>query len=325
MQILAFASKPLSTFVLLTFISFGALPLNAQVEMDWSKAHPDTRIDFIAWYAQKASATVNSSNQFNIRILPDHGDVIINYLNYDGSKWTARLNGDKFVHAPNGDFGLAHEDARMDYIQSDGANCSATITGDAFAVVNHRTNTTFVSKRIYFKTWNRANWTALLAKPTFTYWPGTVENDYYTSSSISYLSANSTRWTATILPNGSFRHTDENGKSHDDKYIVYLNYDGSMWGASFDLATRTFRHAPGHFVQAPPANPGPGTLHYDGVFTGIPVEETNGILSYRPVNNNICSDNLASFPTNRIVLRSRSGRCFNLGQWRDIYMYYYKK
>ncbi len=54
------------------------------------------------------------------------------YTYWDGSHWTARVDRDQFVHAPNGNFGAAHSDNIIRYVSWDGARWTAKIVGNHF-------------------------------------------------------------------------------------------------------------------------------------------------------------------------------------------------
>lgn len=45
-----------------------------------------------------------------------HPDTSINYLDWNGSKWTAKIQGERFLHAPNGDWSKAHSDDVIHYL-----------------------------------------------------------------------------------------------------------------------------------------------------------------------------------------------------------------
>jgi len=315
--------------------------LKAQVVIDWAKAHGDDRIDYIGWDGEMWRATIADENQFRISKVGNHEDIIINYVNYNGSYWTARLNGDKFVHAPGGDWSKAHEDIRMDYVADDGSRCTTTINGNDFNITNHRSGKSYLSRYLYYITWDRSIWTAELAKPRFIHWQGRAQNTTVITPSLKYLTWNGTRWAASIMADGSFRHTDENGVSHLDKTMIYLNYDASIWGAQ--LNSKRFNHAPGFIpkdksiwdkiidgfkkidIQGgfPDQHP-PGSQ--TGEFRGILVKEESGMVYYRPVDNmGSCTNNLAWYPSANIISRSRVGSCLNLGQQRDIISFLYNK
>lgn len=272
------------------------------------------------------SATLTQNNEFyvHVNVKSNHSNIVINYLNYDHSTWAARLNGNNFVHAPNGDWSKAHEDSRIDYIQNDGSACSATINGEYFHIINHsKHDQSSFSRSIYFNTWENSPWTAELKNPTFMYWRGTIDVTTDVSPSIRYIAGDGAAWTATILADGSFKRTSANGQSHNDVIINYLTYERKSWYATLNLKEKTFRHASKKApFQAPPAQR-PVPLRHDGEFQGIFVKEENGFLYYRPVDNSICSNNLAWVPLKKIVGRYKSVTCYNLGQWRDIYLFYY--
>ena len=60
-----------------------------------------------------------------------HADSILNYVTWDGTKWSAKIQGGGFLHAPNGDWGRAHADTIINYVTWDGTKWSAKIQGGA--------------------------------------------------------------------------------------------------------------------------------------------------------------------------------------------------
>ena len=60
------------------------------------------------------------------------GTCTFQYTGWDGSQWTARVDRDQFVHAPNGDFRASHQDTIIRYISWDGNRWTARISGDHF-------------------------------------------------------------------------------------------------------------------------------------------------------------------------------------------------
>lgn len=57
-----------------------------------------------------------------------------NYLTWDGSKWSVKVDGNMFTHAPNGDWAKAHKDTIINFIGWHGEKWTAKIDGDAFVV-----------------------------------------------------------------------------------------------------------------------------------------------------------------------------------------------
>lgn len=334
------ASRHRFYFLVLFCCMAAAKNLKAQVVIDWNNSHIGSYIDFIGWDNSDLSATIINGNQFQITKKANHEDIIIHYISFDKKEWTARLDGDKFIHTPNGPWGAVHPDIRLDYIQNDNAECSATISGDDFIITNHNTGQTYQSHYLYYITWNSSHWTAALAKPKFQHWEGIPDTLATVVSYLKYLTWNSSKWTATILPDGSFKHTDQNGKSHIDRNIIYLNYDRSIWGAM--LTSGIFKHAPGFiphdksawekFIGTFTGEPHggwdtkPPTGTATGEFRGILVKEENGVLYYRPLDYlGVCTDDLYWVPSAKIKSRSKVGKCLNLGQQRDIYSFIYYK
>ena len=56
-----------------------------------------------------------------------HRDEIINYITWDNTKWTAKVQNGIFIHAPNGDFSKAHKDNIINYITWNNTKWTAKI------------------------------------------------------------------------------------------------------------------------------------------------------------------------------------------------------
>ena len=56
-----------------------------------------------------------------------HRDEIINYITWNNTKWTAKVQNGIFIHAPNGDFSRAHKDNIINYITWDNTKWTAKI------------------------------------------------------------------------------------------------------------------------------------------------------------------------------------------------------
>jgi len=117
----------------------------------------------------------------------------------DGTRMTA-LSGTPatFIHAPNGDFSLAHTDPFMTYTS-----------------------------------WGGSSWCAELYGNTFRHapWGGSGCNwsQAHTDSIINYLTWNGDEWTATVS-NNVFRHVKRaTGAAHEDVVLDYRHPGGSTW------------------------------------------------------------------------------------------------
>jgi hypothetical protein len=97
----------------------------------WDKAHADAIMNYVTWDGGKWTAKIEG-NQFVHAPGGDwsqaHADTIMNYVTWDGSKWTAKIDNGVFLHAPNGDWSRAHKDSIINYITWDGSKWTAKIT-----------------------------------------------------------------------------------------------------------------------------------------------------------------------------------------------------
>jgi hypothetical protein len=112
-------------------------PVFAQGPADWSKAHPDTIINYITWDGSKWTAKILPDHTFlhapngDFTAAGTHPDTIINYKTWDGSNWTATIQPDlTFRHAPYGDFSKAHPDSIINYLTWGGSLWTAKIQSD---------------------------------------------------------------------------------------------------------------------------------------------------------------------------------------------------
>jgi hypothetical protein len=92
-----------------------------------------------------------------------HPDTIINYITWDGSNWTARFDGTRFVHAPNGDWARSKVDTIMNYVTLDGTKWTTRLEQRNFL---HAPQGDFARAHsndiIAYKSWGGSNWTARL-------------------------------------------------------------------------------------------------------------------------------------------------------------------
>ena len=85
---------------------------------DWSRAHSDTILNYIAWDGSKR--TVSFEREMS-------RGAVIDYLTWDGTKWAAKVEGAVFIHAPAGNWGRSHRDTIMNYESWDGGRWTARI------------------------------------------------------------------------------------------------------------------------------------------------------------------------------------------------------
>jgi hypothetical protein len=92
-----------------------------------------------------------------------HPDTIIQYTTWDGSNWTARFDGTRFVHAPKGDWSKSKTDTIMNYVSVDGGKWTVRLEQRRFL---HAPQGDFArahsSDIITYKTWDGSKWTARL-------------------------------------------------------------------------------------------------------------------------------------------------------------------
>jgi hypothetical protein len=97
---------------------------------NWSKSHPDTIINYLDWEGRKWSAKIQG-DQFLHAPEGDWSlarvDEVIHYQSWNGSKWAAKIQGTQFIHAPEDNWGQAHQDDVAIYRTWDGSTWTARL------------------------------------------------------------------------------------------------------------------------------------------------------------------------------------------------------
>lgn len=89
---------------------------------------PNSVINYISWDGGKWAAKLQGDGFLhapNGDWTKAHADSIINYISWDGQKWTAKLQTSDFLHAPNGDWTRAHSDTIINYISWDNSRATS--------------------------------------------------------------------------------------------------------------------------------------------------------------------------------------------------------
>ncbi|MEL7062429.1 MAG: DUF4751 family protein, partial [Bacteroidota bacterium] len=179
----------------------------------------------------------------------------INYISWDGSRWSARREGDRFIHAPNGDWTKAHSDTIINY-RLNGQNWTAKLEGDNF---EHAPNgdwnnshsdsimsvtdwsnsqetvslsgNTFTQKDqgfINYVSWDGSHWSVKREGDRFTHAPNGNWSKAHTSGIINYR-LNGQNWTAKIEGN-KFSHAPNGdwGKAHSENYMTVTGWNGTL-------------------------------------------------------------------------------------------------
>lgn len=121
-------------FVLTCILSFSVLSFS-QSYGQWCLSHKDNIIAYLTWDNTKWTAKWDGNNFVHA---PNgdwnkaHTDNIIAYLTWDNTKWTAKWDGSKFIHAPNGDFNHSHPDIIINYLTWDNSKWSAKRIANEF-------------------------------------------------------------------------------------------------------------------------------------------------------------------------------------------------
>jgi hypothetical protein len=92
-----------------------------------------------------------------------HADAMINYLDWNGSKWTAKIQRGRFLHAPNGDWSRAHSDDIIHYLAWDGTKWAARIQDGRFLHAPEGDwSAAHPDEVVIYRTWDGSTWTAKL-------------------------------------------------------------------------------------------------------------------------------------------------------------------
>jgi len=105
-----------------------------------SRAHPDPYLNYIAWNGTKWSAKPEGKGF----IIAEGGDwkkgfsdTHISYTAWNGSKWDAKPEGKGFIIAPEGDWKKGHSSDYIDYLTWDRKQWRAWLQQDRFQIEEH--------------------------------------------------------------------------------------------------------------------------------------------------------------------------------------------
>ena len=146
-----------------------------------------------------------------------HTDTYMAYVSWDNAVWCAKLDGNRFTHAPNGgagcDWSRSHDDTIINYKTWDGGDWTATVSGELFTHTNRAGGASHDARILNYQAAPGQNWQVAL------------------------LTGGSEPATFVHAPGGDY------GRSHQDYYTAYRAWDDSPWCAR--LWGDTFVHAPG--------------------------------------------------------------------------------
>ncbi len=92
-----------------------------------------------------------------------HTDEIMEYITWDGSKWTVKIVDGQFLHAPNGDWNRAHRADILNYRTWDGAPWTARmVDGEFLHALNGDFNQAHHDTILNYRTWDGSEWTTSL-------------------------------------------------------------------------------------------------------------------------------------------------------------------
>lgn len=111
--------------------------ISADDPVDWAHSWTSKNIDYQTWDGSHWSAVLDGKTFVhapNGDFGHSHRDTIINYKAWDGRNWTAKINdsGNGFVHAPSGDWVHSHPDVVIGYLHWSGGWYLAKLEGAGF-------------------------------------------------------------------------------------------------------------------------------------------------------------------------------------------------
>ncbi|MFZ1007667.1 MAG: DUF4751 family protein [Candidatus Sulfotelmatobacter sp.] len=123
---------------------------SAEDLVDWSHSWISKNIDYQTWDGSHWSAVLDGKTFLHAPkgdFRHAHRDTIINYKAWDGRNWTAKINdaGNGFVHALGGDWAQSHPDVVIGYLHWSGGWYLAKLEGTGF---RHAGPVTLVHKEI---------------------------------------------------------------------------------------------------------------------------------------------------------------------------------
>jgi hypothetical protein len=121
--------KQLGLLVVISAVLGNSLYGVAQEPVDWSHSHKDINMAYVTWDGSLWTATLQGNGFMHTPHAAGkaHFDTVIAYKTWDGSNWTARIENGQFIHAPNGDFTHSHTAPVIAYITWNGDKWAAKL------------------------------------------------------------------------------------------------------------------------------------------------------------------------------------------------------
>ncbi|GEM_PF-5333866 len=192
----------------------------------------------------------------------------LNFVTWDGTKWTVKLHGNGFLLAPNGDWNKAVVDVVLRYVAWNGTNWAAKIHEGGFLhAPDGNWARAHADAAVHYLTTTRSRWSMKilpLAAPTPLPAPSgrrfqmAPEGDWERArvdDELKFIAWDGSKWSAKLAagvfllaPNGDW------ARARADRFLNYTSWDGTKWTARVE----NFR-----FVRAQDGDwnrKGPGSL-----------------------------------------------------------------
>ncbi len=196
---------------------------------DWNKAYADAVLNYVAWDGTKWAAKIHSGGFLHA----PNGDwsraqanAVISYFTWAKTKWSSKIvqaetakaavvttppvgSGQKFLHAPEGDWSRAHPDEELKYIAWDDTKWIAKLHGNGFLLApNGNWSKARVDAVLNYVSWDGTKWSAKVLDNNFVNAPKGDWSRRRPGSHIQYVTWNKTKWTAKVREGLRGRKTD---------------------------------------------------------------------------------------------------------------------
>lgn len=199
---------------------------------DWGRAHSAPTLEFVTWDGSKWSARIQDEGF----LLAPNGDwsraaadTVLRYLAWDGKKWAAKIQEGGFLHAPEGKWYWSQANAVIQYLNWDRAEWSAKIVAGAAPVTPAPPPATPAplpaASGRKFQHAPEGNWSRS-----------------HVDEELKFIAWDGTKWSAK-LHNGGFllAANGDWSRARADQFLNYLSWDGTKWTAR--VVDNNFAHA----------------------------------------------------------------------------------
>lgn len=189
---------------------------------DWNRAQAGPTLEFVAWDGSKWSARIQGEG---FLLAPDGdwnraaADTVLRYLTWNGAKWAAKIQEGGFLHAPEGKWIWAQANPVIQYLNWDRAKWSAKIVASVAPAPPAPAPVP----------------TTPLPAPSgrrFQLAPNGDWDRAHVDDELKFIAWDGTKWSAKLAaggfllaPNGDW------SRARAEQHLNYLSWDGSKWTA----------------------------------------------------------------------------------------------